>query len=251
MKRVSWEIGGNVATNKDVIKDLGGLPTVIASAGQYNKVDYPIGGIFTRRVISADRDATTGFATNVLCDDGKGVGVACASAPFLFIGTPTPKLTGAITNTVTLFNRLRLYAMVDFKRGHRMYNANEQIRCQGLVGAALCRANYYPQEFSPIYLAEIPGTAGSLGMVDQFYQNGSFAKLREVSATFTLPDRWLWRAGSRTSLTVAARELHTWTDYNGPDPEVNSNNAATTAVIQDQGLIPPLSRLIATLNVRF
>jgi TonB-dependent SusC/RagA subfamily outer membrane receptor len=252
LRRIAWDIGGNVATNKDEIKDLGGLPSVIANAGQFNKVGYPIGGIFTRRVVKADRNPTTGGAINVLCDGGAGQApVACATAPFVFIGTPTPKLSGAITNTVTIMSRLRLYAMVDFKRGHRVYNANEQIRCQGLVGAPLCRANYYPLEFSPIYLAETPGTASAIGNVDQFYQDGSFAKLREVSATFTLPDKWLWGGGSRASFSIAARELHTWTNYNGPDPEAGDINQATSAATHDQGVIPPLSRLIATLNVRF
>ena len=251
MRNVSWDIGGNVSTNKDEIKDLGGLPSVIANAGQFNKVGYPIGGIFTRRVIKADRDATTGGAINVLCDDGKGgAGVACATAPFVFIGTPTPKLSGAITNTVTV-GPVRLYALIDFKRGHRVYNANEQIRCQGLVGAPLCRANYYPLEYSPIYLAETAGTAAAIGNVDQFYQDGSFTKLREVSATFTIPQKWLWGGGSRASFTVAARELHLWSNYGGPDPEASDINIATSSSTHDQGTIPPLSRLIATLNVRF
>ncbi len=253
LRNVSWDIGGNVATNKDEIKDLGGLPSVIASAGQYNTVGYPIGAIFTRRVVSADRDPDTGMATNVMCDGGPGnAAVPCnAQAPLVFIGTPTPKLTGAVTNTVTIMNRLRLYAMVDFKRGHRQYNATENIRCQGLIGAGLCRANYFPEEYSPVYLAETAGSAFALGMIDQYWQDASFVKLREVSGTFTFPDRWLWGGGSRASLTLAARELALWTDYRGPDPEVNRYDIAGTALLQDQALIPPLSRLIATLNVRF
>jgi len=91
--------------------------------------------------------------------------------------------------------------------------------------------------------------AQAVGAADS--KDASFAKLREISATFTFPNKWLWGGGSRASLTVAGRELHTWTDYKGPDPEVNANNIATTAVLQDQGLVPPLSRLIATFNVRF
>jgi TonB-linked SusC/RagA family outer membrane protein len=252
LPRVTWDIGANVSTAKDEIKDLGGLPSVIAASGNYNKVGYPIGAIFTRRVVSADRDPTTKLATNVLCDGGPGKSpVACAQAPFVFFGTITPKTSGAITNTVTLMNRLRLYAMVDFKRGHKMVNANEQIRCSGLIGAPLCRANYYPEEFSPLYLAETTGAAFALGTWDQYYQDASFVKLREVSATFTFPEKWLWGGLSRASLTVAGRELGLWTDYNGPDPEVNRYNIATSTAIQDQAIIPPLSRLIATLNVRF
>jgi TonB-linked SusC/RagA family outer membrane protein len=253
LRNVSWDIGGNVATSKDEIKDLGGLPSVIGSAGQYNRVGYPIGAIFTRRVVSADRNPTTGGATNVMCDGGPGAApVACnAQAPFVFIGTPTPKLTGAVTNTVTIMNRLRLYALVDFKRGHRMYNATENIRCGGLIGAPLCHANYFPEQYSPIYLAETATTAIQLGMIDQFFQDASFVKLREVSGTFTFPEKWLWGGLSRASLTLAARELALWSDYNGPDPEVNRYDIASSTALQDQAIVPPLSRLIATLNVRF
>jgi TonB-linked SusC/RagA family outer membrane protein len=249
--QVSWEITGNFATNKDVIKDLGGLPSTIVSAGQFNIVGGPIGGIYTRRVVSADRDPVTGFATNVLCDGGAGAApVACTSAPFLYGGTPTPATTGAIGNTLFLFKQLRLYALVDFKRGYRVSNNNEQVRCFGLAGAPLCRSNYYPLEFDPIYLAEHVGTASALGTVDQFYQDGSFTKLREVSATYTLPDRWL-RGFSRASITLAGRDLYTWTNYAGLDPEVNVNNVATSASTGDQGLTPPLSRFIATINLSF
>ena len=105
-------------------------------------------------------------------------------------------------------------------------------------------------EFDPIYLAEHVGTASALGTVDQFYQDGSFTKLREVSATYTLPDRWL-RGFSRASITLAGRDLYTWTNYAGLDPEVNTNNVATSAGTGDQALTPPLSRFIATINLSF
>jgi hypothetical protein len=55
------------------------------------------------------------------------------------------------------------------------------------------------------------------------------------------------------SITVAARELHTWTKYRGADPEVNINaNAGTTGGnFFEQGIIPPLSRFTASLNITF
>ena len=69
---------------------------------------------------------------------------------------------------------------------------------------------------------------------------------REVSATYTLPERW---TRSRASITVAGRELHTWTDYRGVDPEANAFNVATTALQQEQAVTPPLTRFIVTINV--
>jgi TonB-linked SusC/RagA family outer membrane protein len=247
---VTWELYGSVATNGEEIKDLGGLPSVISSVGQFHQVGHPIAGIFSKRVVSADRDPATQRATNVLCDGGPGQPpVACAQAPFLYMGTPTPKWSGAIANTVTLFSRLRLYALLDFKGGHVLFNNNESLRCTGALGAGLCEANYYPERYSPVYLAEAVGTAPAQGILHQYIQSGSFVKLREVSASYTVPPRWV-RGASAATISIAARELHTWTDYRGLDPEVNSAGAAT-ATLQDQAVTPPLTRLIATINLTF
>jgi TonB-dependent SusC/RagA subfamily outer membrane receptor len=250
-RNFSWDVVANIGTNGDVIKDLGGIGGVVLSAGQTNVVGGPIGGIYTKRVVSADRDATTGLATNVLCDGGEGKpSIACAQAPFVFIGTPTPKVTGSFANTLTLFNRFRLYGLVDFKRGNRVANNNEQLRCTGAVGAPLCRANYYPLEFDPVYLAERVGTAAAQGILDQYYQDASFAKLREVSLSYTVPASLL-RGFQAASVTVSGRDLHTWTKYAGLDPEVNVNNIATSSATADQAVTPPLSRFLVTLNLKF
>ena len=57
------------------------------------------------------------------------------------------------------------------------------------------------------------------------------------------------RTRARTSLTLSARELYTWTDYNGLDPEANANNGATTANVLTQATTPSLQRLVATLSI--
>lgn len=246
-KSFSWDINGNIATNGDKIRDLGGIQNVVASAGNANIVGYPIGGIWAKRVASADRNETTNLATNVLCDGGAGKpAVACASAPFVYIGTVTPKVIGALGSTVTIGQRLRLYALADFRSGNRVQNAVEQLRCTGGVGASLCRANYYPLEYSPIYLAGAVPTAPGQGLTAEYFQDASFVKLREVSATYTLPESWL---RSRTSITIAGRNLMTRTNYRGLDPEANANNAGTTTQALDQAVTPPLRMLTATINV--
>jgi hypothetical protein len=89
-----------------------------------------------------------------------------------------------------------------------------------------------------------------LGTTDQFYESGNFAKLRELSATVTVPQRFV-RGFSSASITVAGRDLHTWTSFTGLDPEGNLNNVATSALLGNQGLVPPLSRLLATVNLTF
>jgi hypothetical protein len=44
--------------------------------------------------------------------------------------------------------------------------------------------------------------------------------------------------------------LITWTKYNGIDPEVSSAGSGG-ATAQDQALLPPLTRIIATFSIRF
>jgi TonB-linked SusC/RagA family outer membrane protein len=251
-ERLSWEIGASLSSNRDRIEDMGDLPS-IPSPGQSNIVGYPIGGFFSKRVVQAERDPATGMAMNVLCDGGPGAApMPCASAPLLYVGTPTPRVSGAVTNTFNVGKRLRLYALVDFKSGNRIYNSIEQLRCNGSIGVGLCDANYHPERYSPFYLAQLSATLNAGGLREAFIQDASFAKLREISASYTLPEGLLARAGvSRAVFTLAARELHTWTKYRGIDPEVNVNNAANSAIAQEQGVVPPLSRLIATLNLTF
>ena len=56
--------------------------------------------------------------------------------------------------------------------------------------------------------------------LDGFFQPGSFVKLREASATLTLPERLAARARARNaSLVFSARNLKTWTKYRGTSPE--------------------------------
>jgi hypothetical protein len=177
-------------------------------------------------------------------------------APLLYAGNPTPTVTGAIGNTFSIGKRLRLYALVDFRRGNRLYNFIEEARCAGEIGVPFCEADYRPEKYSPIYLAELNASTAAGGLNDQFIQDDSFAKLREISATYVLPERFI--PGVRTaSFTLAARELHTWTHYRGVDPEINANvnsgNAAGGPGNQnfDQGVLPPLSRITASLNITF
>jgi TonB-linked SusC/RagA family outer membrane protein len=240
--RVAWELGGNIATNKDQVEDLGAIPFA-GSTNIRSVVGYPINAYWARRVVSADRDPTTHAISNILCDGGAGnAPVACNTAPVVFIASQTPKLTGAFTSTVTLWKQLTLYGMLDFKRGHRLYNANEQLRCGTL--AEYCDAFYNPQNYETLFLASIKDPARST-LLAPFLQNASFFRLSELSVSYQLPTQWLRRAGiSGARVGLAGRNLHTWTKYRGLDPEGRFG-------VTDQAITPPLQRFIVSLNLTF
>ena len=250
---VSWDITGNFGTTDDKIEDLGGIPFVAVPGGptQRHVQGYPIAGMWAKRVTSARFDATTGRAVDVMCDGGpSGQPAPCAQAPLVFLGTITPKMTGAVSNSLTLWKQLSLYALVDFKRGNKILNTDETIRCAIF---AVCDVNVRPENYDPKYVANAQN-GSSLQIVDQFIQDASFASLREVSATYTLPERLARQArASRASITLAGRNLHRWTPYTGLDPESRSiqNVANPFQAAFDQAVTPTLAQFIATLNLTF
>jgi hypothetical protein len=56
-----------------------------------------------------------------------------------------------------------------------------------------------------------------------FLEPGHFVKLREVSLGYTFDQPWVGRSlgFSSIELRVAGRNLHSWNDYTGVDPETS------------------------------
>ncbi|HEX8905359.1 MAG TPA: hypothetical protein VF771_10980, partial [Longimicrobiaceae bacterium] len=88
------------------------------------------------------------------------------------------------------------------------------------------------------------------GAFAQWIEKADFTKLREVSASYTLPSRLSRRFGSQEMIfTLSGRNLHTWTNYTGTDPEVNAD--ASDFLLAETNSIPPTKRVTASLTVRF
>jgi TonB-linked SusC/RagA family outer membrane protein len=247
LERFSWEIGGNISTNKDRIEDMGEIPS--GAATLRNVEGYPIQGFWTKRIASATRNPDNSIDTaSIRCVAGPsgGTPVRCNQALPVFIGTQTPKVTGAVTNTFSIGSRLTLYGLVDFKRGHKILNANDANRCAATI--KVCEAQHFPERYSTAYLAAIAPSSATAGVLEPFIEDASFVKLREISASYRLPELWVSRAGvSSATLTIAGRNLATWADYAGIDPEVRYQGT----VPQDQGLVPALTQFVVSLNLGF
>ena len=60
-----------------------------------------------------------------------------------------------------------------------------------------------------------------------YVEDGTFWKLREVTFTAVAPPSWSGRLGlSDLTLTLSGRNLATWTDYTGFDPEITWNGTS-------------------------
>jgi hypothetical protein len=84
-----------------------------------------------------------------------------------------------------------------------------------------------------------------------YVEDGTFTKLREVAATVTVPRTWASRMrADGLTLTLAGRNLATWTDYKGFDPEVNSQTAGNFGT-SDFLTQPPLRLWTVRMAVTF
>jgi TonB-linked SusC/RagA family outer membrane protein len=190
-----------------------------------HQVGFPIGAYFEQRVISAALlPSGRADSTRVICDNGRGGTMVCAGpdlrygtaddAPDVYLGRSIPRFEGSVSSTFTLFRNLRVYGLVDFKTDFLKLDGNMRSRC-AIFGR--CRENFYPLEFDP---KKIAGLHSNGQLVDYYINNSGYAKLREVSLSYTLPAiSTRWGSLNRAVVTVAGRNLHTWTDYPGLEPE--------------------------------
>jgi TonB-dependent starch-binding outer membrane protein SusC len=177
-----------------------------------------------------------------------------------FYGNNTPDFEGSFSSTLTLFGNLRLYGQVDWMSGFYIFNNTAQFRERqfGTGERWQRRSEILTDEerlrrFGPFYPESDPGGEPlSQGVVNgEYFERGDFARLRELSLTYTLPGDWADRFGARSaSVTLAGRNLALWTDYTGADPEVLQNaNAAFTRT--DFLTVPPARRWVVRANVTF
>ncbi|HEY9514786.1 MAG TPA: hypothetical protein VIQ74_03825, partial [Gemmatimonadaceae bacterium] len=119
-----------------------------------------------------------------------------------------------------LKSRVIVSALLSHRAGHRLYNSTGSFRCG--------RANDRTRNDPTSSLADQARCVASAfkGTNYGYIENAAFTKLREVSVTFLAPGSLASRLGAhQVGLTLAGRNLGTWTNYTGVDPESNRLSA--------------------------
>jgi hypothetical protein len=96
------------------------------------------------------------------------------------------------------------------------------------------------------------GDGGGFGTVGaQFVEDGSFAKLREISLTYTLDQPFFKNLTgfSSADIRIAGRNLKTWTKYAGFDPEVNLGGAEFLTQGLDYFINPPTRSFVLSFSL--
>ena len=257
--RVRWDATLSLAHISNEVKHITeGEDRIVVNAGfgVEHRVGYPLGAWFHRRVVNAEfDDEGQVIRSSMMCDDGQGGTTACFNgstpvAPMVYLGTSEPKYEGAFSSTVTIGERIRLFGLVDFKTGFKKWDHVMRVRCSL---NNICHENVVPLD----YVDTAPARLASYQNADQFgnayINDASFAKLREVSLTYLVPDEWARRIGAtRASVSFAGRNLHTWSDWTGMDPEARFLGGDRGGFGPlEQNNLPQLTSFVTSFNITF
>ena len=248
-RNLSWDARLSMTTNQNKLLSFG--DTTIKSqtpasqsygAVQQHRVGYPLGGYwapFPKRNADGSLVLVNGAIGNASITDTS------------YIGPAEPTREIALSNTVTMFGNVTLYALVDHKGGFYNYRGAELYRCASSINCAERNDPNFPASDLPIYAA---GTAINPRAV--YIYKADFIKLRDISVTLDAPQRFAAKAGAaKASVTLAGHNLKLWSDYPGPDPEVNTYGRVATVTggfaRGDIYAMPMTRRLTMSLNLTY
>ncbi|WP_337172498.1 SusC/RagA family TonB-linked outer membrane protein [Gemmatimonas aurantiaca] len=241
LQNARWDLRLGANTLHNELTDLGGVPAyAIGGAGRIME-GQQLGVFVTKTVQSID----VANKRVTVADD------------FVPVGNLLPTMEWNLTNTVTLFKNLRLSAMLDAKRDFMVENntaffrETQVPRARNRIDVNALSETEKLRRFGPFFNSK-GETVPVNDAKEAYLERGDFVRFRELSATLTLPNSLLKAVGNRVqnaSLTFAVQNLKLWTDYTGPDPEVNSQTNAWSR--QDFLTLPNPRTAILRLNVSF
>ena len=221
-RRFGWDVTVSASHNSNKVLSLGVDPAgnpnkTIGTGNTRDSVGFPVNGVFLRPYHYTDSNGDGIIQTSELTVD---TGV-------VYRGYSFPRDLLSVQNGFDLFSRkLRVLAMLDYKGGFSLYNQTWEFFCQQAPQS--CQENEIAS--TPLWrqaraVANLYGTTVNgtkFTSPGGYWENGQFWRLREVSATLTLPNALASRLRARdANLVVAGRNLHVWTKYTDIDPEAN------------------------------
>jgi outer membrane receptor protein involved in Fe transport len=165
----------------------------------------------------------------------------CAAADRVleFVGDALPDFTMGFNNDVG-FGPLRLSTLVDWRHGSKGVDLTLNYFDGGLL-ADSAAGNQRVRDFGAGKAVYVESTA--------------FVKIREIRLAYEMPaaltSRLFNGRAQSARLEVSGRNLKTWTDYKGLDPEVSNFGNGALGRIQDVTPYPPSRTFYFSINATF
>ena len=226
--RFGWNTSLSITTSDPVVTEVssGGAFFIPESFGIVRVAKGQAPGHFFGSTYRRDEQGRILNAQNVPIQNENGDYVGIPAQPATnsaqILGDPNPNLFWTLTNDVTVGSNLSFRLQLDAVQGHEVFNFDRRL----LETPAFGSGAEYGRELE----GEMPAGffAARRGIFEEYVEDGSFVKLREVSVSYTLPSTLARVArASSASVSLAGRNLKTWTDYTGWDPETNVGGQRT------------------------
>jgi TonB-dependent starch-binding outer membrane protein SusC len=194
----------------------------------------------------------------------------------VFIGRSLPTNTQALSGDLTLFrNLLTISGLFERRAGMYILNDTERFRCttgfsRGGAGASQGMGNCAGVSDPTASLEDQARfIAMRIGAVDPtspnpaspqrvtslfgYIEKADFIKWREASLTLNVPQSLSAMAPmlQGASITLSGRNLATWTDYTGIDPELNEGGGSSNFNSGEFNTQPPLRYYTLRFNFNF
>jgi TonB-linked SusC/RagA family outer membrane protein len=222
MPNLAWEVRGAVNTIHNELLDLGSVPESAT-----RKEGFPIVGRWDYTIKEVDL-----VNNRVIVSD---------TLEFRGTTQDLPGYEGNLNSTLTLFRNLTFYAQADFRGDVLAFNNTDQFRdrSNGFSGLAVLGCAFYREDQDPTKCTDeertkhmrkfgpwvtTTGRTLSRGTVAGDYnEDAGFVRLREASVSYRVPSALVQRVARAQSaqVTVAFRNLKTWTNFTGLDPETD------------------------------
>ena len=190
--------------------------------------------------IQGERGTQTSPLTYTVQRDANGLPIATFPLVRKVIGDPNPDWTGSLVNEVT-WKKLSLRLQLDAVQGLEVFNADWRTR-QGVGNgkeAEKEQTGVYPRGYINNFYASVE---------EWRVDDGSFVKLREVSLSYGFGN---FKTLRDITLAVSGRNLVSWDNYKGYDPEVNSGGQSTILRGIDFGSVPIPKTYSISLSAKF
>jgi TonB-dependent starch-binding outer membrane protein SusC len=240
---LDWRARVDFVTTGSEAVDLGGEVITVQTFGRtYIREGYPVPAIFGEKVMNPDE-----LADPVLEQDA-------------FIGSLYPTRSISLSTDITFRNNLLLDIQGEGNFGGHMVNGNAYqnarrgawFPCYEIQRKDLESRGPNPSALDDVRALDRVRCAlndsEARPTYDAWIESTDFFRLRSVSLTYQLPDGWIPGA-ERASLQVAGRNLWTWTDYQGSDPELDDYRGSLAR--RDYYVLPTYRTFMATLRMSF
>ena len=207
----SWDITATYSKNENVV-------TKVAGGGQFAlpgsfATNYVIEGeslgVFYRQFYAREADGSIS-----LDDNGYPFrGTTPEGNSSKVIGDPNPDWFGSLTNEFS-YKNFSLRIQFDAVQGFDVFNWNRRLMDNVIFGGG--------QNVGEELLGnQLKGYGrAQANIFEEFVEDGSFVKLRELAFNYKLIEPF--KSVDAITFSLIGRNLYSWDDYSGWDPEINT-----------------------------